>query len=150
MSLPVEATVALLSLYDRDGCLTPVSVVSEAADPGSPLHEFFTWDDDVAAQQYRLIQAGKLIKRVRVQITPTSSGEGEAKAVRIVRAFHNVAPVTEPAEYHSISRIAEDPRLEAAAEARARNDLKRVRKRYEDLRSLVDVVREVFGMEEAS
>lgn len=150
MSLPVEATVALLSLYDRDGCLTPVSVVSEAADPGSPLHEFFTWDDDVAAQQYRLIQAGKLIKRVRVQITPTNSGGGEGKAVRVVRAFHNVAPVTEPAEYHSISRIAEDPRLEAAAEARARNELKRVRKRYEDLRSLVDVVREVFGMEEAS
>ena len=43
------------------GGLTPEMVVSAAADPSSPLHPHFEWDDSSAAKAYRLWQARSLI-----------------------------------------------------------------------------------------
>lgn len=46
---------------------TPKAVVDHARNPRSPLHSFFCWDDGVAAERYRIIQARELL-RVRVEI----------------------------------------------------------------------------------
>lgn len=54
---------------DPDGLLRPEAVVQAAADPASPLHSSFTWDDTEAARRYRLDQARALI-RVAVTILP--------------------------------------------------------------------------------
>lgn len=50
------------------GRVTPEAVLSEAANPKSPLHDQFEWDDSKAAQAYRLDQARELIRSVRVDI----------------------------------------------------------------------------------
>jgi hypothetical protein len=46
------------------GQCTPERVVKEAADPNSPLHEDFEWDDTEAGRLYRLSQARALIVRI--------------------------------------------------------------------------------------
>lgn len=38
---------------------TPADIVELAEDPGSELHKCFEWDDSIAADKYRLIQAQK-------------------------------------------------------------------------------------------
>jgi hypothetical protein len=48
------------------GELTPEGVLDDARNPNSPLHECFTWDDGVAAEAFRLIQA-KAVVRVAVR-----------------------------------------------------------------------------------
>lgn len=49
------------------GKLTPAAVVKAARSPKSPLHNRFEWDDSVAGEKYRLIQAGDLIREQRVE-----------------------------------------------------------------------------------
>lgn len=53
---------------DGGGRLTPDAVVADAADPNSPLHDAFEWDDSKAAQAYRIEQARVLIRSVEVTI----------------------------------------------------------------------------------
>lgn len=54
------------------GVLTPDAVVASAKRATSPLHGYFTWDNDAAAEQWRREQARALIRSVQV-ITTTST-----------------------------------------------------------------------------
>lgn len=65
VGLNAEALDRLQSL-EHDGRLRPDDVVADAADPGSPLHGYFEWDDAAAAERHRLHQARGLIQAVRV------------------------------------------------------------------------------------
>lgn len=51
---------------DPDDLIRPVDVVDAARDSKSPLHRFFEWDDGVAAEAFRLVQARNLIRKVRI------------------------------------------------------------------------------------
>ena len=44
------------------GRITPQQVVDAARNPDSPLHQFFEWDDQTAAERYRLVQARTLLR----------------------------------------------------------------------------------------
>ena len=50
------------------GVLRADDVLKDAKKPTSPLHDYFDWDDDVAAQKWRVEQARRLIRSVRVVI----------------------------------------------------------------------------------
>lgn len=65
------------------GTLTPRAVVDDASDPRSPLHSQFEWDNDLAADKYRIEQARRLIRKVRVDV------EIEEIAVSTVRYVHD-------------------------------------------------------------
>ncbi len=55
-------------IYEDNGNqLEPESVVADAADPDSPLHDAFIWDDTEAAHKYRLDQARGLIRWVKYE-----------------------------------------------------------------------------------
>lgn len=60
------------------GRLTPEDVVAAAADPASPLHGAFDWDDAAAAAKWRIEQARELIRSVRIEITT------ETRSLRVV------------------------------------------------------------------
>jgi hypothetical protein len=49
-------------LKNRKGLITPQSIVEHARNKNSPLHKYFCWDDNEAAERYRLIQAQVLIR----------------------------------------------------------------------------------------
>lgn len=51
---------------ENDGRISAEKVVEQAADPESPLHAGFVWDDSVAARLHRLNQARTLIRAVVV------------------------------------------------------------------------------------
>ena len=81
----VKASDAIRELAEKNsGTLTPELVLDAAKSKRSPLHSFFCWDNTEAANQYRLIQAAQLIRRIRVTYHPT-----EDRSVK-VRAFVNV------------------------------------------------------------
>jgi hypothetical protein len=48
--------------------LTPKLVVAHASSPKSPLHAAFTWNDERAANQYRLRQASRLLGAIKVTV----------------------------------------------------------------------------------
>lgn len=65
------------------GRSTPKQIVEAASDPKSPLHNYFEWRDDVAAQRFREQQARIMTASIVVKI---ADNDGEE---RQVRAFHS-------------------------------------------------------------
>jgi len=76
---PQAAGEELERIKHRDGTITAPAVVDEARPEDAVLHPAFEWQDPVAAEQYRLIQARTLIKRVRV-ICPEATQEPVVRA----------------------------------------------------------------------
>lgn len=58
--------LSALALADPEHLLKPAAVVEVAANPASPLHPYFQWDDAKAGYAYRLAQARTLIRTVYV------------------------------------------------------------------------------------
>jgi hypothetical protein len=56
----------LRNLYGRSP--TGAEVLEDARIVGSPLHDHFEWDDDVAAEKWRLAQAKELVAAVRTRV----------------------------------------------------------------------------------
>lgn len=53
----------LVSIQERaGGLLLPADVVGFARDPSTELHHVFTWDNDEAAEKFRLDQARQVIR----------------------------------------------------------------------------------------
>lgn len=86
----------------NDGRLTPDNVVEAAQDEASPLHQCFEWDDDAAAHMFRVEQARRLIRGVRVDVTTSHH------TVRVPAFVHD--PECELGEqgYVSILRLSSD------------------------------------------
>lgn len=53
---------ALTDIYRARGELTPQLVVDEARPKDAPLHDRFEWDNKVAGEAYRRVQAQQLIR----------------------------------------------------------------------------------------
>ncbi len=122
MKASAEVT-AILTGLEQAGRLNAGVVVDMAADPASPLHAHFEWDDAEAAQRHRQDQARALIRSVRLTVTYHAiSFEAPAFVV-------NPAPAS---GYIAISRLRNDE--DAAREvvvtefARAAAALSRARK----------------------
>jgi len=113
---------ALVELYERDGVLEPAAVVAEAASPTSPLHSHFVWDNSVAADRYRRIQAGRLISspQLRIRIEP----ERTISVPRFTR-------VAESGGYVSTDEAITQHREEVLQ--RLLRDLSALRRRYQHL-----------------
>lgn len=75
------ARVAIAELEKR-GRLTATQVVNAARDPASPLHEYFEWDNTAAADAWRIEQARRLIRSVRVVVTYESQTLATPRYVR--------------------------------------------------------------------
>lgn len=65
------------------GELTPIKIVEAAREPGSPLNDFFEWNDQTAGHKYRLQQARELVGNI-VEVIVINSTETEQ------RSFFNV------------------------------------------------------------
>lgn len=57
----------LSDLNKQHGHLTPELVVFSALNSDSPLHSLFEWDDGKAGHSFRLWQARKLIRSVKIE-----------------------------------------------------------------------------------
>jgi|ERR1035437_121881 hypothetical protein len=114
------------------GILRAESVVEYARDPGTALHERFEWDDDKAAQEYRIWQARHLI-RVMVTVLPQHKGE--------VRVYVSLGDdrQQEGGGYRTISAVMADPEMRTAMLEEAADDMRLFKVKYRVLTELADV-----------
>jgi hypothetical protein len=122
----------------HDGVLTAELVLREAKKKTSPLHTHFLWDDTEAAKQYRLIQAGDLIRKVKVTYSPS-----EDVSYR-VRAFFNVVQAGDNEEgkkiYVPIKEAMNNPSYREQLLAEAKRDADTFVKKYKVLSEMSDIV----------
>ena len=118
------------------GYLNPASVVEAARDEGSVLHGEFTWNDDEAAEAYRIAQAGALIRRVKFTVIRQ---DAKSKQVRITttRAFQSRTSARgEHGGYESVQDIMADSEKREELLQQVLRELNAYRKRYADLVAL--------------
>lgn len=91
---PVSADTAhdeFERIYNKYGELTQKALVDESRDKSAVLHECFEWNDAIAAEKYRLEQAGDMI-RCLVSITKPDNEDDSI----VVRAFVKTTEHYEP------------------------------------------------------
>lgn len=121
----------LVELADRGG-VTARDVLDTGRSPQSPLHKYFEWNDEKAADIYRLEQARKIMRSIRVTYTETNqSGAEESYSARIVQAMTVVPYEDKARQYHSFKTLHGDTLFAAKLLGSAIDDLKGWRRKYE-------------------
>lgn len=113
------------------GGLTARAVVDAARPKRHYLHQYFTWDDALAAEKYREDEARHLLRSVVVQFT------GEEKPSAPVRAF--VAIGQDDERYMPMAVVLSQDDLRAKLLAKATEELSWFRQKYRDLTELAKV-----------
>lgn len=127
----------LARIEKEKGSLTPELVVDESREENAPLHPVFEWNDKKAAEHYRIMQAGNLIRNVTVKIE-------EAPRMEPTRAFVNIAPVGQrKGIFVSIKNAMGDEETRETVVARALAELEKVKEKYKDLHELAGIFSEI-------
>lgn len=114
------------ALYDQHGELTAGLVVETAKQPEHPLHSFFEWDDSKAAEQHRIHQAQRLIRKVKIvyreanDTTPRRMGRAYLSVERAGRRVY------EPTE-----EVVQDPLTAQMIMREMERDWQSLRRKYE-------------------
>jgi hypothetical protein len=117
------------------------ALLDAAKDPSSPLHDCFTWEDGVAAERYRLAQAGMLYRRVKLSIVRLDAEQREVK-FETIRAIVSVPGDRTKKNSKSHGRISvvmsDDKRRESVLRGIVR-DLVALRNKYAKYAEFQDV-----------
>lgn len=112
---------------ERTVGLTAENVVNTNREEGTPLHDEFEWNNDIAAENYRLMQARHLIGNICVRV---ETKQGEIVQQRVF------LKTTECSPYESVSVIIKDEDKHAAMLERALKELTAFMKKYQVLKEL--------------
>ena len=139
MGVPAETAGAELERVEKKhGMVTPELVLEESRGQKAPLHKCFEWNDSVAAEKYRLNQAGQIIKNLVVVLDDYQQSEP-------VRAFVNVMPEA-PArtgEFINIVSAMKAEETRATILANALRELQEFKRKYKGLEELAGIFAEI-------
>jgi len=122
----------LEKVHAKHGILRAEDVVKFARNPKTALHKQFVWDDTEAARRYRLVQAREII-RVSVRVEPLVS--------RPIQAWVSLCDDREApgGGYRPLCEVMSDDELRAKLLSQALSELRRLQKKYADLKELAPV-----------
>lgn len=130
----------LSRIYTSHGQLTPKLVVDLARNPEHPLHNRFEWDDAVAGEKYREVQAAELIRSVKVVRKEKEPGDAD------VRQFVHVERPTGNS-YVPLEEVIRDDIATAVMLRQAEREWKQLLRKYEALDGWVAMVRGDVGQQ---
>jgi hypothetical protein len=124
---PEVAGQELQRIHEEHGTLRSQSVVDAARPEEAPLHPAFEWDDSVAGEQFRNIQARSLIKTV--QIVREENDEEVTEPVYI-----NVS--RQDSAYEPVQKVVNTPDLFEAAFSQVCGRLNAAQQALQELQQL--------------
>jgi len=130
---------ALRARLGRD--LTATDLLNDAESRRSPLRTCFEWDNDAAAEQWRLRQARHILASIQVDVRV------RREPARTVRAYIHIGS-GESSRYASTVEALASKDTRAEIVARAHRELRCWRNRYKLLKELADVFRAVDAAQE--
>lgn len=137
MSNPAVVAELKRIAEENGGQLRPADVVDAARPLESPLHSRFEWDDNEAAQRYRLWQARQLIA-----VTVEYIGSG--KEAILSRVFVSLtSDRRDAAGYRTIESVMTDKDSRSELLADAMKEMETFQKKYAELKELATVFAEM-------
>lgn len=127
----------LTGIYQKYGELTPQAVVDEARPETAPLHNRFEWNDEVAGEAYRQVQAAELIRSVRIQyaIDP----KGERKYIRAFQSLHHAGD-SERSGYVPTEEIVQDELATKILLKQCEREIVDLKKKYGHLKEFTELM----------
>lgn len=116
---------------------TAEALLEQAANPASPLHASFEWNNTRAAQQFRLVQARCMINSLRVEVI---SGDRKPQKVAAFVAKSDRGG-------HYLPTLEADENELSAAELRCWQQMKAFRERWKSLQFAREVVEMIAAVE---
>lgn len=138
--MSADLRAELMQVRRDYGELSRQNVVDAARPPEHPLHSRFDWDNAIAGEQWRLHQAGALIRSVRLTYREAS----ETAPARSVRAFHAV-PSSEGHVFDPVEEVVEDPFRRSLLLASMEREWKALYRRYQEFEEFLVLVRKDVG-----
>lgn len=114
--------------------VTPENVLNKAKDEGTELHKCFEWDDSVAGEKYRLIQARDVIRHFVVEYKKDENETHKIRSYQITTKTNHYEPTTV---------ILEKPDEYTALLERAKAEMEAFIRRYNTLAELEAVIEEI-------
>ena len=111
--------------------LTREKVVEYAKDEKSELHKCFEWDDKIAGEKFRLVQATNVLTSISIVY--------EEEPKRTTRLFVNIKNDDEKREYKNIVSVLENDREYQQLLDKAERDFISYKTKYNDLVKLNDL-----------
>ena len=133
-----QAAGEQFEMLERTVGLTAENVLEANRADSTPLHNEFEWQDDVAAEKYRLHQAGNLIRFICI----ASETEQQPTPIRAFLKTETAQP------YKSLNVIMQSADDYAAMLNRAKNELRAFADKYSTLSELdavIDAINSVIG-----
>lgn len=137
----VGETVRRITESDPDGKCTPQQLVEIARDESCLLHKLFTWNDDVAAENWRSHEARHVLNSLRVRvITPEKK---EVYVPAFISGGHSEANKEYGSGYRPIGAVLSSDQLLQEELDTALSRLRAMQSRYAALKELAPVWRAV-------
>jgi hypothetical protein len=131
----------------QGGNLTPQDIVSHAKSSTSPLHDFFEWDDTIAAQAWRLQQASYMMRSIHVVIKINERKE-TTRFLWNVRESPADADDKPARVYVSINRVLAEEELREQVIEEALHQLTSWRARYKQYQEFRGVVEAIEALQD--
>jgi hypothetical protein len=119
------------------GKVSPKELLEASRAKSSELHHYFEWNDKKAAEQYRIRQAGAMLRCLAV-----IDDEGDE-----IKAYHSCRLEGENVSYFSNEQIRNAPDLSRQVIAKAKQELILWKARYDKYQEFFAVVREINKLE---
>jgi hypothetical protein len=136
---PVKAHKALESIRKRDNGLTDDGIIASAKATNHVLHDWFEWDDSVAANEHRRSQARALIRSLEVIYEETPSVR-----TRVYEVEHKSRPQDEDRTvYTTVEEVLSNPQSRDRLIAEAIKSAMQFRNRFKMLHELEGLIKEI-------
>ena len=115
--------------------ILPGRVVEVAKNENSEMHNYFEWDDTIAGEKYRIIQAGRIVQNLKVTIVKSEIAEPIH-----VRAFVNTKRNT---GYKNIEAVISNVDEYALLLSKAYKELTTIKEKYQQLEEIQELLKDI-------
>lgn len=145
--VPAEKVAThIKNLEAEHGTVTSEIFLESARDESSEMHKLFEWDNSVAAEKYRVMQAAQIIVSIRVTTIDDDGKKSEPS-----RVFVNVAKEhNRNCQYVQINTAMEEQNTRDQVLKHALTELSWFRSKYGQLQEMARVIRAIDAVLEES
>lgn len=147
---PVDAQIAVDTIETLQKTLgkdtvTAKELLDASRSDDAPLHGCFEWDDTVAAEQYRLSQAGKIIRSIEIVPVETDTPAHLTRSRYMLNVVPNAPKVQ--GEFATVDVAFKNDKYRVAVLKNALNELHAFQRKYNSYQELSGVFKAIddFG-----
>lgn len=123
---------------ENGGVLTPQLVLNEAKDKNNLLHDYFEWDNTVAADKFRINLARHLINHIEIVIVSNGTEKQQRAYLNVTKANENNDEEVQRV-YVTIEKALSEPELRKQVLANALREAEFWKEKYHDYKELSEV-----------